>query len=59
MNTELVTKEILNAWFDELSHDNESLERMWFWNGIAAYTHLQSPASDDWKKQHGFKTTEQ
>ena len=49
-----VTKEMLKAWFDELSHNDENYEYEWFWAGIAAYTHLSSPASDDWKRQHGF-----
>ena len=54
-----VTKEMLKAWFDELSHNDENYEYEWFWAGIAAYAHLSSPASDDWKREHGFKTTEQ
>lgn len=53
------TKEMLKAWFDELSHVDKRREYEWFWLGIAAYTHLQSPASEEWKQQHGFKTTEQ
>jgi hypothetical protein len=53
------TKEMLEAYFKEMSHNNEDLERMWFWAGVAAYAHLQSPGSEEWKKQHGFKMTEQ
>ena len=49
-----VTNEMLDAWFEELNHDNKSLERMWFWFGIAAYTHLSSPGSEKWRKEHGF-----
>ena len=26
--------------------------------GIAVYTHLQSPGSEQWRKEHGFKTEE-
>lgn len=60
------TKEMLNAWFDEtqawLIKEDPSLAelcRAHFFAGVAAYTHLQSPGSDEWKRQHGFKTTEQ
>lgn len=48
------TKEMLNAYFDELAHADIDNERVWFWAGIAAYAHLQSPASDEWRAQHGF-----
>lgn len=50
---------MLDAYFNEMSHYDYDTERVWFWYGIAAYAHLQSPASDEWKQQHGFKTTEQ
>ena len=53
------SKEMLEAYFKEMSHNNEDLEHMWFWAGVAAYAHLSSPGSDEWKRQHGFKTTEQ
>jgi hypothetical protein len=48
------TKEMLNAWFSELSHVDEANEHMWYWAGIAAYAHLQSPGSEQWKREHGF-----
>ena len=48
------TKEMLNEWFKELSHVDEANELMWYWAGIAAYAHLQSPGSDEWKREHGF-----
>jgi hypothetical protein len=31
-------------------------EQDWYWAGIAAYAHLSSAGSEEWKKQHGFKT---
>ena len=52
------SKEMLRAYFDELSHIDEATEWAWFMGGVAAYAHLQSPGSDEWKKQHGFKTEE-
>lgn len=48
------TPEMLNTYFEELSHANKEAERMWFSAGAAAYAHLLSPASDDWKQRHGF-----
>ena len=48
------SREMLEAYFSELSHCDEGNERMWFFAGVAAFCHLQSPASDEWKKQHGF-----
>lgn len=48
------SKEMLEAYFDELAHDDKQNERVWFFAGVAAYAHLQSPASEEWKKQHGF-----
>jgi len=54
-----VTKEMLNAYYDEnFSHMGES-GRCAYWAGIAAYAHLSSPGSEKWRKEHGFKTTEQ
>ena len=53
------SKEMLEAYFKEMSHNNEDLERMWFWAGIAAYAHLQSPGSDEWKRQHGFSMSDE
>lgn len=45
------TEEMLQAYFDEnFAGQQETM----YWAGIAAYTHLSSPASDDWKQQHGF-----
>ena len=27
--------------------------------GVAAYAYLQSPSGDEWRREHGFITTEQ
>jgi len=51
--------EMIKAYFDELSHFNREDEWIWFEYGIAAYCHLSSPASDDWKRQHGFPTSDE
>lgn len=45
---------MIEAYFQELSHDDETKERTWFSAGAAAYAHLLSPASDEWKREHGF-----
>ena len=50
---------MIKAYFDELSHFNREDEWIWFEYGIAAYCHLSSPASDDWKRQHGFPTSDE
>lgn len=48
------TNEMLETYFSELAHADETNERVWFFAGVAAYTHLQSPASEEWKREHGF-----
>jgi len=53
------TKEMLNAYLHSEFKNVDMDAELWYWAGIAAYAHLQSPTSDDWKKQHGFKTEEQ
>lgn len=50
------SKEMLDAYFHELAHEDEGNERMWYFAGVAAFCHLSSPASDEWKIKHGFKT---
>ena len=55
VSIELPTNEQLEQKFNELSHTDEiEKERAWFWAGIAAYAHLQSPGSEQWKREHGF-----
>lgn len=50
------SREMLETYFSELAHDDKDTERVWFFAGVAAFCHLQSPASDEWKIKHGFKT---
>lgn len=56
----IVTTDMLRAWFDEahpdLKKDDKLYLELWsgFLSGAAAYAHLQSPASDEWRAQHGF-----
>lgn len=53
------TKEMLEAYLNDKHQDADTEAKMWFWAGIAAYAHLSSPASEEWKREHGFKTEEQ
>lgn len=53
------SKEMLDAYFYELSHSDEANEMVWFWAGVAAYSHLSSPASEQWRREHGFLTEEE
>lgn len=48
------TTEMLDTYFEELAHADKEAERTWYKAGIAAYCHLCSPASEQWKKEHGF-----
>lgn len=38
----LPTNEQLNEAFEALEHTDKETERVWFWAGIAAYSHLVS-----------------
>lgn len=53
------SKEMFETYFKELSHYDESMEYVWYWAGIAAYSHLSSPASEQWRREHGFDIEEQ
>ena len=46
---------MLEAYFSELAHDDKDTERVWFFAGVAAYAHLSSPASEEWRVKHGFE----
>ena len=46
---------MLNAWFDE---NFRGKDVVMYWAGIAAYAHLSSPASEEWRREHGFETEE-
>ncbi len=54
-----VTPEMVEAYVADQLPWMDNTDRVRILQGIAIYTHLQSPASDEWRKQHGFKTTEQ
>ena len=41
----LPTNEQLNEKFEELAHADKEWERVWYWNGIAAYCQLLSAAA--------------
>ena len=51
-----VTPEMIDAYIADqmpwMCDDPTGMLRMQ--QGIAVYTHLQSPGSDDWKRKHGF-----
>ena len=51
---------LLNEWFDEVHADLIATNpmkakelRVEFFAGVAAYAHLTSPASEEWRKKHG------
>ena len=54
-----VTPEMIDAYIADNLPWMDNTDRVRMFQGIAVYTYLQSPASDEWKQQHGFKTTEQ
>lgn len=54
-----VTSEMIDTYIADKLPWMDNTDRVRIFQGIAIYKHLDSPASDDWKKQHGFKTTEQ
>lgn len=57
-----VTPEMVDTFFKEELHYCDELRGLAFSAfkaGVAAYAYLQSPSGDEWKKQHGFNTTEQ
>lgn len=54
-----VTPEMVEEYVADQLPWMDNTDRLRILQGIAIYTHLQSPASDEWKKQHGFKTEEQ
>jgi hypothetical protein len=54
-----VTPEMVDAYIDGKLPWMDSTDRLRMIQGIAIYTHLQSSGSNEWRQQHGFKTTEQ
>ena len=49
-----VTQQMIDAYIQDKLPWMDNTDRVRMLQGIAVYTHLQSPASDEWKKQHGF-----
>ena len=52
------TPEMIDAYIQDKLPWMDNTDRLRILQGIAIYTYLQSPASDEWREQHGFKTTE-
>lgn len=50
------SKEMLNKWFDEHFKGQDDVM---YWAGIAAFAHLSSPGSEQWRREHGFLTDEE
>lgn len=53
------TPEMIDAYIADQMSWLDDFDRLRIMQGIAIYKHLDSPASDEWRKEHGFKTTEQ
>ena len=54
VNDMVPTKEMLNEYLHSEFKNVDAQAEIWYWAGIAAYAHLSSAGSDEWKKQHGF-----
>lgn len=54
-----VTPQMIDAYIADKLPWMNSADIVRIHQGIAIYTHLQSPASEEWREQHGFKTTKQ
>ena len=54
-----VTPKMIDCYIADKLPWMDNTDRVRMFQGIAIYTHLQSPESDEWRQQHGFKTTEQ
>ena len=54
-----VTPQMIDAYIQDKLPWMDNTDRLRILQGIAIYKHLDSPASDEWRQQHGFKTTEQ
>ena len=53
-----VTPKMIDCYIADKLPWMDNTDRVRMFQGIAVYKHLDSPASDDWKQEHGFKTTE-
>lgn len=52
------TTKMIQTWFDEKFKANHNDEVM-FWAGVAAFAHLSSPGSEQWRREHGFLNDEE
>lgn len=48
------TPEMIDAYIQDKLPWMDNTDRLRILQGIAIYTYLQSPASDEWRKEHGF-----
>ena len=51
------SKEMLDVYLHSEHKNVDNNAEIWFWAGVAAYAHLSSTGSNEWKKQHGFSTS--
>jgi len=54
----MVPIEMIEAYIDDRLPWMNETDRLRMIQGIAVYTHLQSPGSEEWRREHGFKTEE-
>lgn len=48
------TPEMIDAYIQDKLPWMDNTDRVRILQGIAIYTYLQSPSSDEWRKKHGF-----
>jgi hypothetical protein len=48
------TPEMIDAYIQDQLPWMDNTDRLRILQGIAIYKHLDSPASDEWRQQHGF-----
>ena len=53
-----VTPEMVEAYVADQLPWMDNTDRVRILQGIAIYTYLQSPTSDEWRKEHGFLNKE-
>lgn len=51
------SKEMLDVYLHSEHKNVDNNAEIWYWAGVAAYAHLSSTGSDEWKRQHGFSTS--
>ena len=55
-SSDMVPIEMIEAYIDDRLPWMTETDRLRMIQGIAVYTHLQSPGSEEWRREHGFKT---